>query len=80
MDLLRFALPRYEREGKSYLTVGIGCTGGQHRSVAIANQLAERLLADTDWSIGIVHRDVRSGVMMAEVGERSPDPDAEESR
>lgn len=42
-DLLEFLLPRYEREGKSYLTVAIGCTGGQHRSVAIARALTERL-------------------------------------
>lgn len=41
--LLGFLLPRYHREGKSYLTVAIGCTGGKHRSVAIAQVLAERL-------------------------------------
>jgi UPF0042 nucleotide-binding protein len=41
--LLAFALPRYEREGKSYLTVAVGCTGGRHRSVTIATVLAERL-------------------------------------
>jgi RNase adapter protein RapZ len=41
--LLAFALPRYEREGKSYLTVAVGCTGGRHRSVAVAAVLAERL-------------------------------------
>ncbi|MBE2253502.1 MAG: RNase adapter RapZ [Myxococcus sp.] len=42
-DLLAFLLPRYQREGKSYLTVAIGCTGGKHRSVAIAQVLADRL-------------------------------------
>ena len=42
-DLLRFLLPQYTAEGKSYLTVAIGCTGGQHRSVAIAEELARRL-------------------------------------
>lgn len=42
-DLIRFLLPRYEAEGKSYLSIGIGCTGGHHRSVAIAEELASRL-------------------------------------
>lgn len=39
-DLLLFLIPRYQAEGKAYLTVGVGCTGGKHRSVAIAEQLA----------------------------------------
>lgn len=42
-ELLEFLVPRYQREGKSYLTVAIGCTGGKHRSVAIANALTQRL-------------------------------------
>lgn len=42
-DLLKFLLPQYTAEGKSYLTVAIGCTGGQHRSVAIAEELAKQL-------------------------------------
>jgi RNase adapter protein RapZ len=42
-DLLKFLLPRYQKEGKSYLTVAIGCTGGKHRSVAIAQVLVDRL-------------------------------------
>jgi UPF0042 nucleotide-binding protein len=42
-DLLSFLIPRYQREGKSYLTVAIGCTGGKHRSVAIAHALTARL-------------------------------------
>jgi len=42
-DLAGFLIPRYRAEGKTYLTVGIGCTGGRHRSVAIAGELAERL-------------------------------------
>ncbi len=42
-DLLTFLLPRYQKEGKAYLTVAIGCTGGRHRSVAIAQVLATRL-------------------------------------
>ncbi|HEY0881310.1 MAG TPA: RNase adapter RapZ [Archangium sp.] len=42
-ELLEFLVPRYQKEGKSYLTVAIGCTGGKHRSVAIANALVQRL-------------------------------------
>ncbi len=56
--LLEFCLPRFEREGKSYLTVGIGCTGGRHRSVVTAEQLAERLRKPTGLPIDVVHRDV----------------------
>jgi UPF0042 nucleotide-binding protein len=57
-DLLDFALPRYEREGKSYLTVAIGCTGGRHRSVALAIELADRLRESTGLPILVFHRDV----------------------
>jgi UPF0042 nucleotide-binding protein len=56
--LLAFCLPRYEREGKSYLTIGIGCTGGRHRSVTLAAQLAERLEKQTGLPITLIHRDV----------------------
>ena len=42
-DLLRFLLPRYQQENRSYLTIGIGCTGGQHRSVAFVEALAAQL-------------------------------------
>lgn len=47
--MLGFLLPRYQREGKAYLTVAIGCTGGKHRSVAIAQVLATRLQAARVW-------------------------------
>jgi UPF0042 nucleotide-binding protein len=57
-ELLSFALPRYEREGKSYLTVAIGCTGGRHRSVVVAAVLAERLGTETGMPILVFHRDV----------------------
>jgi UPF0042 nucleotide-binding protein len=56
--MLSFALPRYEREGKSYLTVAIGCTGGQHRSVALAEALATRLRTATRMKVTAGHRDV----------------------
>jgi len=54
--LLRQVLPRYEREGKAYLTVAIGCTGGRHRSVALAEELARRLGDARE--LTVVHRDV----------------------
>lgn len=57
-DLLAFTLPRYEREGKAYLTVAIGCTGGRHRSVVLADHLAKELTAQTGLSITVVHRDL----------------------
>jgi UPF0042 nucleotide-binding protein len=57
-ELLAFAMPLYEREGKSYLTVGIGCTGGRHRSVTLAASLAERLAGVTGLPITVVHRDI----------------------
>lgn len=43
VELLEFLLPRFQREGRSYLTVAVGCTGGKHRSVALAHALEERL-------------------------------------
>jgi RNase adapter protein RapZ len=57
-DLLYYLLPQYQREGKSYLTVGIGCTGGRHRSVMIANELAKRLRR-AGFDAHAVHRDMR---------------------
>jgi len=55
--LLRSAAPGFEREGKRYLTVAVGCTGGKHRSVAIAEELARRL-RDTDLVAHAEHRDL----------------------
>ena len=57
-DLLTYLLPLYKREGKSYVTVGIGCTGGRHRSVMIANALA-RSLRSEGFDAHASHRDVR---------------------
>jgi UPF0042 nucleotide-binding protein len=56
--LLDYLLPAYEQEGKSHLTVGIGCTGGRHRSVVIAEHLARDLEARGDFLVDVVHRDV----------------------
>lgn len=56
-DLLSSLVPAYAREGKSYLTVAMGCTGGRHRSVVLADELARRLEGD-DISTSVFHRDV----------------------
>jgi UPF0042 nucleotide-binding protein len=56
--LLDYLLPAYEQEGKSHLTVGIGCTGGRHRSVVIAEHLARIYERRGDYMIDVVHRDV----------------------
>jgi UPF0042 nucleotide-binding protein len=59
-ELLNWLLPLYHREGKSYLTVAIGCTGGQHRSVFIAEQLGE-YLHGAGHDVLVRHRDVAEG-------------------
>jgi RNase adapter protein RapZ len=56
-DMLTFLLPHYIKEGKSYLTVGIGCTGGQHRSVMITEELKKRL-GQAGYRVKTSHRDM----------------------
>ncbi|HKP21337.1 MAG TPA: RNase adapter RapZ [Thermoleophilaceae bacterium] len=56
--LLDYLLPNYEQEGKAHLTVAIGCTGGRHRSVVIAEHLAREYAARDDYMVEVVHRDV----------------------
>lgn len=55
--LLKFLLPLFHRERRSYLTIGIGCTGGRHRSVAVANRLQESL-STLGYEVGLKHRDI----------------------
>ena len=55
-ELLIYLLPHYVREGKSYLTIGFGCTGGRHRSVMIAEDVGKRLTA-AGYPMKVVHRD-----------------------
>jgi UPF0042 nucleotide-binding protein len=84
--MLEFVLPKYEREGKSYLTIAIGCTGGRHRSVVIADELARELSPTQGPQIAVVHRDVRRGdaapvehlASTPSVKAASPDDTAEE--
>jgi RNase adapter protein RapZ len=56
-EMLKFLLPHYIKEGKSYLTVAFGCTGGQHRSVFIAEEMKKRL-ADVGYRVKTAHRDM----------------------
>jgi len=56
MELLAFTLPRYQREGKSYLTIAMGCTGGRHRSVVLAEEL-QRRLTELGHRVLVRHRD-----------------------
>jgi UPF0042 nucleotide-binding protein len=57
-DLLKYLLPRYQREGRAYLTVGFGCTGGRHRSVMAANAVGALLTAE-GFDVTVTHRDVK---------------------
>ncbi len=59
-SFLSWLLPRYVREGKSYLTVAIGCTGGRHRSVMVANALGAAL-KDRGYAVRVYHRDMKQG-------------------
>ena len=59
--MLDFLLPQYLEEGKAHLVVAIGCTGGRHRSVAIARDLAERYRSGEQYLIEVVHRDLEKG-------------------
>ena len=57
-DLLGYLLPFYKHEGKSYLNIGIGCTGGRHRSVMVANRLRE-FLRKSNYNASVIHRDMQ---------------------
>ena len=58
-DMIRFLLPQYIREGKNQLVIGIGCTGGKHRSVSIARALSDRLKGDEEYGLKTEHRDIK---------------------
>ncbi len=62
--MVEFLLPGYEDEGKSYLSIALGCTGGQHRSVAMAETLA-RTLAEGGWQVSIRHRELERRAAIA---------------
>lgn len=58
-EMLQFLIPNYVKEGKHQLVVGIGCTGGQHRSVTLANELYERMKDQGSYGIRLIHREQR---------------------
>ena len=58
-DMIRFLIPNYVNEGKYRLVIAIGCTGGQHRSVTIANELYEKMKNQGSYGLKLYHRDVR---------------------
>jgi UPF0042 nucleotide-binding protein len=58
LDLLLYLLPKYKREGKSYLTIGVGCTGGRHRSVMVANSIRDEL-KKKGFDASVTHRDMQ---------------------
>jgi UPF0042 nucleotide-binding protein len=57
-DMVRFLVPNYVLEGKNQLVIAIGCTGGKHRSVTLANQLYKRLQNQNDYGVKLEHRDI----------------------
>ena len=60
LALVRFVLPRHEREGRSYLTIAVGCTGGRHRSVMLANAVGAAV-RKRGFPVRVVHRDLKVG-------------------
>lgn len=61
-DMIRFLIPNYVKEGKYQLVIAIGCTGGKHRSVTLANELYKRMKNQGNYGLKIYHRDVKQGV------------------
>jgi UPF0042 nucleotide-binding protein len=59
LDLLDYLIPRYAQEGKAYLTIAIGCTGGRHRSVVIAQKVYDHIRRGQP-TVGLIHRDIQS--------------------
>ena len=57
-DMVEFLIPNYISEGKTQLVIGIGCTGGKHRSVTLANELYEALKKTDSYGVRIEHRDI----------------------
>lgn len=57
LPFLNFAIPQYEKEGKQHLTIAVGCTGGRHRSIVLANEIVQ-FLSKKDYAVRVQHRDV----------------------
>jgi UPF0042 nucleotide-binding protein len=65
-SFIDFCVPQYEKEGKAYLSIAVGCTGGRHRSVVMSNWLAERL-RKSGHRVSVAHRDLRRSTKEAEI-------------
>ena len=59
-DMVEFLIPNYVKEGKYRLVIAIGCTGGKHRSVTLANALYARLKEHGDYGLTVSHRDIKN--------------------
>lgn len=64
LDMIQFLIPNYVLEGKNQLVISIGCTGGKHRSVTLANRLFERLQENTDYAVRVEHRDIEKDAVV----------------
>ncbi len=62
-EMVSFLIPNYVKEGKYQLVIGIGCTGGKHRSVTLANELYKRMKNKGNYGLKIYHRDVKHGLV-----------------
>lgn len=62
VDMLEFLIPNYVKEGKHQLVIGIGCTGGKHRSVTLANELYSKIKVHGNYGTKLYHRDIKQGV------------------
>ena len=67
MSLMAFLVPQYRKEGKEQLIIGVGCTGGMHRSVWVAEELSRTLARD--WSVRVEHRDLYRNEVRQDVWE-----------
>ena len=61
--MLNFLIPHYVQEGKNQLVVAVGCTGGRHRSVMLADEIYKRLSKNTDYGVRILHRDMQKDLV-----------------
>lgn len=66
-DMIRFLLPNYIMEGKNQLVISIGCTGGKHRSVTLANELYKRLSKETEFAIRVEHKDITKDALRKKI-------------
>ena len=64
IDMIQFLIPNYVLEGKNQLVISIGCTGGKHRSVTLANKLYDRIQENSDYAVRIEHRDIEKDAIV----------------